>query len=251
MSCLPLAGRVACAACHPGETARFNETVTAAGDWRLLANPLAWGSHQAEVVVLGFSKGPNQKAAIATQPHDRIAFAGGRKNLAKILHHVGLIPTDDTAEVDRAIAAPNGRFHFASLVRCTVERFDAGKGEWTGTSGNMLDRFFETSFGQAIAGRCARTHLGALPDRTRLVLMLGMGGKGRYVENCRRLFQAARGGAWRRVNEVAYTDGKITVVHTEHFKSQGALLPDWLSGDAAPRGRLGLLARDAVQAALA
>lgn len=46
---------------------------------------------------------------------------------------------------------------------------------------------------------------------------------------------------------VADTDNKIVIVHTEHFASQGALLPNWLSGDKHSRGALGLQARDAVR----
>jgi len=80
--------------------------------------------------------------------------------------------------------------------------------------------------------------------------MLGMGRGGNYVVEARRLFEQARPGRWSTVNEVAYTDGVITVVHVEHFKSQGALIPNWLSGNLHPRGKLGLSARDAIQGAL-
>ena len=49
-----------------------------------------------------------------------------------------------------------------------------------------------------------------------------------------------------RLNEVAYTDDRIMVVHVEHFASQGANIPNWLGQNAHPRSRLGLLAREAV-----
>jgi hypothetical protein len=80
--------------------------------------------------------------------------------------------------------------------------------------------------------------------------MLGMGTGGNYILEARKLFERARPGKWSVVNEVAYTDGVITVVHVEHFKSQGSLIPNWLSGDRHPRGKLGLAARAATQAAL-
>lgn len=38
---------------------------------------------------------------------------------------------------------------------------------------------------------------------------------------------AARCGA-REINEIAYEDDRITVVHVEHFASQGDLIPQWL-----------------------
>ena len=53
------------------------------------------------------------------------------------------------------------------------------------------------------------------------------------------------------INEVAYSNGKVTFVHVEHFKSQGALIPNWLGINDHPRARLGRLAKEAVQQALA
>ena len=80
--------------------------------------------------------------------------------------------------------------------------------------------------------------------------MLGLGTKGNHIQACRQVFAKARAGHWRAINGVTYTDEKVVVVHTEHFASQGALLPNWLSGELHERGRLGLLARDGVKAAL-
>ena len=243
---LPDHGRVACALCHEGATYDFDRTRTQTDEWRITNNPLAWGNSEPEVLVLGFSKGPTQAGALASQPHDSIAYKGGRTNLAKILHHIGLLAAPDPRLVDQVIADRDGRFHFASLVRCTVERFDGHLGEWRGTGGGMLDRFLATDFGIGVASTCSTRFITNLPNRTKLVVMLGMGSRGNYVRACRGLFQAARPGAWRYVNDVAYTDGKITVVHTEHFQSQGALIPNWLSGDRHARGGLGLLSREAV-----
>jgi hypothetical protein len=53
---------------------------------------------------------------------------------------------------------------------------------------------------------------------------------------------------WKMINPVAYTDEKITVVHVEHFASQGALIPNWLEEKAHPRSNLGLLSKAAVEA---
>lgn len=247
---LPEHGRVKCAECHRGASFDFDRTRTEDGSWRITNNPLAWGNNQPEIVVLGFSKGPTQAGALANQPHDSIAYKGGRTNLAKILHHVGLLPSPDARLVDQAIADPNGRFHFGSLVRCTVERFDEKSHEWRGTGGGMLDRFVATEFGKAIASTCSKRFLTSLPSRTRLIVMLGMGAKGSYVRTCRDLYTVARPGAWRDINEVSYTDGTVTVVHTEHFQSQGALIPNWLSGDAHERGSLGVLSHQGVSYAL-
>ncbi len=228
----------------------FDHLRTEGGGWRITNNPLAWGNVEPEVVVLGFSKGPTQAGALSRQRHEEIAFKGGRTNLAKILHHVGLLSSPDARLVDQAISDPNGKFHFGSLIRCTIERYDDKTAEWKGTGGGMLDKFARTSFGQSVLMACGSRYLTDFPTSTRLVLMLGMGSKRGYVAACRQLYQRIRPGDWHDVNEVTYTDGKITVVHTEHFQSQGALLPNWLSGDRHERGRLGVLARSGVAFAL-
>ena len=252
-SSLPCAGRIACSRCHQGGEVLFDQTRRTEGDWRITANPLAWGNPQAEIVVLGFSKGPTQAGALAGSYHDAIAYKGSRHNVGKILAFLGLIPDGGTTflreSVDQLIADKNGRFHFGSLIRCTVERLE--KGEWKGSGGGMLDRFVATPFGRDVASNCASRFLDELPQQTRLILMFGMGAGGSYILAARNLLQSRLRGAWRPINEVAYSNGQVTVVHVEHFAAQGALIPNWLSINDHPRARLGRLAREAVQQALA
>ncbi|MBB3763447.1 hypothetical protein [Sphingomicrobium lutaoense] len=244
---LPDHGKVNCSRCFSTEKPVFDQSQSGCDKWRLTNNPLSWGAAEPEVIVLGFSKGPMQAGYLATTPHNEIAFRGGRTQLAKILHHVGLISEACPQEVSRLIEDPHGRFHFASLVRCTVEQFEAKTGSWIGTGGGMLDKFATSETGKKAIGNCVSEHLACLPAVTRLVVMLGMGSLGNYIRACRTAFARHRPGTWRDINEVSYTDGDIVVVHVEHFKSQGALLPNWLSGELHPRGRLGLAARDAVR----
>ncbi len=247
---LPAHGKIECSLCHRGQAYSFDTTRTEVGGWRITNNPMAWGGSEPEIIVLGFSKGPTQAGALSRLPHEQIAFKGGRSNLAKILHHVGLLPRADSRLVDQAISDPHGRIHFGSLIRCTVERYDGGKQAWMGTGGGMLDRFVAQDFGKAVLSTCSARFLSRLPDRTRLIIMLGMGANGNYIRSCRHAIEAARPGKWRTVNDVAYADDAVTVVHTEHFASQGALLPNWLSGYRHDRGRFGLLARAAVATTL-
>lgn len=250
MSGLPVSGRIACTLCHVGPV-DFGRTVRTEGDWRITANPLAWGNPNAEIVVLGFSKGPTQLSALATAPHDDIPYANGRANIGKILARLELISPGNNAHYNREIASliadPNGRFHFGSLVRCAVEQKKTET--WTGTGGGMLDKFARSKLGSEVTRNCTDKFLSNLPSKTRLVLMFGMGSKLNYVRSCREAIAAARPGNWRTINEVAYTDSKITVVHTEHFKSLGALLPNWLDSQTG-RGRFGIAAHDAVRQAL-
>ena len=251
-SSLPVSGRIACLVCHAGKPVIFNVTQTAReqNDWRITANPLAWGNSRPEVLVLGFSKGPNQAHELQ-RPHNDIPFRKGRKQVGKILAHVGLLPAASPEDlkrmVEKAIADPNGRFGWGSLIRCTVERFNskAKTPAWVG-SGGMIDQFMATPFGERISTSCATRFLGQLPTETKLVIMFGLGTGRDYVTTARRAIEKGRPGVWRTVNDVAYTDGKITVVHVEHFASQGANIPNWLGQNDHPRAHLGSLARDAV-----
>ncbi len=251
MSGLPVSGRIACTLCHIGPV-DFGRTVRTEGDWRITANPLAWGNPNAEIVVLGFSKGPTQLSALATKAHNEIPYAGGRANIGKIFARLELISPGSNEQYNRVISAliadPRGRFHFGSLIRCSAEQSLSGK--WSGTKGGMLDKFARSKLGSEVTRNCTGKFLGNLPSRTRLVLMFGTGSNLNYVSSCHDAIAAARPGNWRTINDVAYTDGQITVVHTEHFKSQGALLPDWLDPHS-DRGRLGIAAHYAVKQALA
>ena len=220
------------------------------GRWRITWNPLAWGNPNAEVVCLGFSKGPTQAGALAGS-HDAVAYKGKRDKIGAILAHLGLLPTEVPQSlkrrVDALIADRNGKFHFGSLIRCTVERFDQKASSWTGTGGGMLDRFTATPFGLGIAERCSSRFLSALPASTRLVIMFGLGQGMSYVPAARRVIERACPGPWRAENEVAYTNGSVMVVHTEHFASQGSHLKDWIGQQGQARGRLGRAAQAAVR----
>jgi hypothetical protein len=116
---LPAHGRIACALCHSDPNhVKFEHTTRTEGNWRIIANPLAWGNENPEVLVLGFSKGPTQAGALATFDHNEIAYKGGRGSVGKILAHLGLIGSSAaelSSAVSNAIADTTGRFHFGSL----------------------------------------------------------------------------------------------------------------------------------------
>ncbi len=258
MSCLPAHGRVNCTRCFDQTHAvSFDGTRREApdGKWRTTWNPLSWGNVEAEIVVLGFSKGPTQAGALASSPHDEIAYKSSRTAVGKILEHVGVISNVSDGNyrrvVDRLIADRQGRFHFGSLVRCTVERFDEKRRAWVGSGGGMLDKFVATEFGNEVTHNCATQFLCDLPAKTKLVIMFGLGTKLNYVRETRKLMEAARPGPWRTINEVAYTDTRTAFVHVEHFASQGALIPNWLGVNEHKRAKLGEQAKEAVGIALA
>ena len=253
MDNLPNHGRINCTRCFNScGQVEFDKTRRTDGDWRITANPLAWGNSAPEVIVLGFSKGPTQAGALSTTPHNDIAYKGSRGKVGKILHHVGLLPQsageDHGQAVSRLIADPRGRFHFGSLIRCTVERQDAGA--WKGSGGGMLDKFVATTFGKEVSNSCTTQFLRHLPSKTRLIVMFGMGSKLNYVRQSFDLFKQSRAGEWTWINDVAYTDRKVAVVHVEHFASQGNLIPRWLGEKDHERARFGEMAASAVAKAL-
>lgn len=253
MSCLPSHGRVSCSLCYNDSSLQFDisKQTSKDNDWRITANPLSWGSTEPEIIVLGFSKGPTQSGALTHTPHNQIAYKGSRKNVGKILAHIGLIPKNDPDKqklyVDRMIENKAGRFHFASLIRCTVERYDQKTASWKGSGGGMLDNFIATPFGKDVATQCVKKFLGNLAPQTRLIVMFGLGTKLNYVKSSYELFELTRPGNWKVINKVAYTDGKITVVHVEHFASQGKLIPNWLGVNDDPRSEYGRYAIEAVK----
>jgi hypothetical protein len=192
-------------------------------------------------------------AALATQPHDAIPYAGQRHSIQKILSRVGVMKRD--ADVNRLIADRSGRFAWGSLIRCTVERREGD--EWKGSGGGMLDRFVATPFGRGVASNCASRFLAELPPETKLAVLFGLGKKQNFVREARKLIQQARPkGRWRDVNEIAYTDESVTFVHVEHFAAQGRLIQDWRGdpdpkkgGAISPRARFGQLAYEAMETA--
>ncbi len=259
MACLPTAGRVPCTACYKAPT-HFDATSREEKGWRITANPLAWGSPRPRVLILGFSKGPTQAGALASTPHDQVAFKGARGNAYRILHRLDLVP--DSNDPDRAMLGmlreTNGSFAFGSLVRCTITRWDSREQAWLGTGGGMLDKFVATPFGAGVTSRCAQQFLKDLPVETKLVVLYGLGSRLGYVDEAERVIRGVRGTVgWRRLNDVSYGDERVTFVHTEHFRAQGALLPNWL-GAIGPTGtardprrvRLANLAHEAAQSAI-
>ncbi|MCG8612473.1 MAG: hypothetical protein MI864_18300 [Pseudomonadales bacterium] len=254
MSCLPKHGRIECYRCFNNEVLKFDQSKLEREGWRITSNPLAWGSQTPKFIVLGFSKGPTQAGALANTCHDEIAYKGSRLNVGKILAHVGLIPQSSPdrlkEKVDELIANPDGEFHFGSLIRCTVERFDEKSKNWKGSGGGMLDKFVATEFGQQVSVNCANQYLSELPSSTKLIVMFGLGTKQNYVNEAFKLYKRARPGNWQWLNDVSYTDGRVTIVHVEHFASQGALIPNWLGENSHSRSRLGLMAKEAVSRAL-
>ena len=232
MNNLPAHGQITCNDCFGSTKIKFDETRHTEGNWRITANPLAWGNQNAEIVVLGFSKGPTQIGALSNKVHNDIAYDGGRSRIGKIFVHLGLLEEKDDRELEKEVTSlisdTNGRFHFGSLVRCTVEQYDTKSNVWIASGGGMLDKFVKTNFGGKVSNACSSKFLSSLPTQTKLVIMFGMGSKLNYVSEVYKLFQQVRPGDWDRLNDISYTDGNITVVHVDHFAPGNGHLSNWL-----------------------
>lgn len=258
MSCLPTHGRIDCIKCCPDKSRPgFNEPVRYSSDeeWRIRSNPLAWGSSEPEILVLGFSKGQKQVCALSERKctHEEIAFKGSLPKIGEILTHIEVVEEPEDGKfgkmIYRHICDRNGRFHFGSLVRCSVERKDE-KGGWKERHGN-LGKFVRSKFGKVVAGNCVSRFLGELPAKTKLVVLFGCSDD--YVEAVRELVKETRRGEWDDFNEIAYTDGKVMFVHVVHFTAYPKEISNWLGKNDSPaeeKGRKGRLAKEAVHFAL-
>lgn len=237
---LPPHGRLSCADCFPDQRAQWGETLLERAGWRLTNNPMAWGGPRPEILVLGFSKGATQDAAILTKRHEDVAFARGRKSLGQILRTLGLLAVGRS--VDDLIAAPDGPIAFGSLIRCSVAKSD-GKGGWYQSGGDILGACLaDKSFGDIVTN-CIRRYLADLPDSLKLVVMLGNGAD--YIDGCRRAIASVRPGI-RSVNDVAYGDDQVMFVHTVHFAAQGRLVPEWCEADEGTQAVKRKLAQQAI-----
>lgn len=149
--------------------------------WQLRANPGYWGAAAPRILVLGFSKGPEQNRLIEdyvrcdgrTVRFEDIPFNDKKKlmrpNLKKILIELGVI--DKSRNTDTLFQQSEQVFGFASLVRCTVTYAKPGSDNFVGSGGGITARTLELD--PAFVGRCVSKHLVRLPASVRLVVMLG------------------------------------------------------------------------------
>ena len=243
---LPAHGRMACTACFHGEPAEWGRAEQTVDGWMLEHNPLHWGASNPRMLVLGFSKGARQSGALLATPVNDIPYRGFRGTLTKALRVLGLLAAGD--RVDRHIYAGEPDWAFASLARCSISAVDPETGE-TRKSGDVIHRLAHGGPGAGWLGTCVRQHLGTLPPRLRVVVLLS--NDDAYVDFCFSLVKALHPGL-RRLNDVAYTDGTVTWVHIVHVGGPGANhIQAWLGGAPGKQGDKRRLAVEAVTRALA
>ena len=193
-------------------------------------DPGAWGSIRPKYLVLGFSKGATQADIYANGDFDDVAFGGKRtrRNLTSILQKVGLLKPDET--VDEKIRADEEDFHFASLVRCSLSRYDEGASARRGcpvyaTSGRLITRAFSEV--RHIIDECANTFLTSFPDSLKVVLVLGVTDS--YIKNFRKKMEELHPQGFHVINAVAYENHCLLWVHLTHPSMGNGTLNAWLT----------------------
>jgi hypothetical protein len=216
---LPSHGRIACTRCFPA-----SQSLIEIGEWQVRNDPGAWGSANPSVLVLGFSKGATQVNIYQKGNFDDVAFGGrSRANLTAILQCIWLLKPEE--HVDEKIKKDETEFAFGSLVRCSLARWNAKKSTYE-TSGALIKKSFAEV--HSILHTCTQAFLHPLPDRTRLIVMLGVDDG--YIRECQKLIHKLYPANFRVINEVAYGTPQHIWVHLTHPSPGNGTRNQWLSG---------------------
>lgn len=206
---MPVHGPQHCKCCWPQAEQSFQEQ----GPFRLVRDPGHWGAAEPHTLVLGISKGNTQAKAYGTEPFDGVGFKNIRIRMLESFQAVGLLLDEKSAGFERRFTAIERDYAFASVVRCSLTGLDRKKGVHTADSPNVLPAFRGGSSGLSFVENCVKQHLVDLPDRTRLVLLLGNADD--YVSALREVISRNRSPA-RMINPVAYWSGETRFIHLAH-----------------------------------
>ncbi|WP_247297753.1 hypothetical protein [Bradyrhizobium sp. 179] len=199
------------------------------------------GAINPRYLVLGFSKGARQCEKLRVAPHNEIPFAGFRHNVTAILRKLGLIGLEQS--LDDLIRDSEADYAFGSLIRCSVAYMDPATGA-ASKSGDIINRLSHRNSSNDWALNCMRQFLSELPSRLEVVVLLSNDND--YIEACFRQLQSLHP-SMKRINRVAYSDGRVTWIHTVHGTSLAqSHINAWLDGGDTAQG---LKQRAAVEAA--
>ncbi|MBY6106260.1 hypothetical protein KUW19_07110 [Ferrimonas balearica] len=226
---LPGHGKITCSDCYNSGVASLEST-----KWKMRNDPGAWGAAEPEYLVLGFSKGATQSDIYASGAFDDVAFGGvqTRKNLSNILRTIGLLKESDN--VDRHISISGTRFHFASLVRCSLARLNEKKLRQNGvksyeTSGKLIVKSFTEV--PSVVSRCARKYLQDFPESLKAVLVLGTNDA--YINKMKSLIQEIHPTTYKEFDGISYEAGGVLWLHITHPSKGNGHLSSWLYKDSS------------------
>jgi hypothetical protein len=155
---------------------------------------------------------------------DDVAFGGqSRANLTAILRRILLLKPEEN--ISEKIRKDEIEFAFGSLVRCSLARWNAKKNNYE-TSGALIKKSFKEL--PDILRTCTQAFLFALPERTRLIVILGVDDG--YIRECQKLVYNLYPKDFRTINEVAYGTPQHLWVHVTHPSPGNGTRNQWLSG---------------------
>ena len=212
----PKHGRIDCSICF-----NDNRPTKYVEDWKINNDPGAWGSHNPEVLILGFSKGSTQAEIYESGDFEDVPFAGCRDRLTKVLKAVGILNEEE--HIDEKISKNEKRIALGSLVRCSLTRKNSKTGNYE-TSGSLINKSFKEI--PEIVGNCTTEFLKELPLSIKVVVLLGVDRN--YIKNCKELFKETLDRNLIAVNDVSYkVNGKL-FIHLAHPSPANGHLNSWL-----------------------
>jgi len=189
-------------------------------EWRLTNNPGYYGSSNPKILILGFSKGATQNKEAENGEFDRIAFAGARGRLRRVLETLKLMPKD--RDIDALMTAKEQDFGVASLVRCSFCKWKDGK--WK-TSGDVIPSAFANKRTLGVIKQCAKQHLQLLPKSVKLVILLGTSDD--YIGNVTKMIQTLHRD-WSEVEPGAFDAGGARWIFATHPSPLNGHFDSWI-----------------------
>jgi len=227
--------------------------------FQVINNPGAWGSQNPKIMVLGQTKGFTQSDAMADavdeEDYEKVAFADSREELHAILRSLGL--ATEVNDLDPLFSKDQQDWHWGSIIRCTLAAWDKKIRKktnepvgWSSAS-TLVGKAYNSTLLGKFPRNCTDQFLSELPDRLRLVVVLGNAPD--HVKRVRNMIARVHKDLTLHPEapEVAYTAGGATWVHIVHPSgSARGYHADFIAGDAATsQGSKARQARRAISAA--
>jgi hypothetical protein len=175
------------------------------------------GKFQSDVPCTWLFQGRDAGRHLRDGSFEDVAFGGDitRRNLTSILRAACLLTEQET--VGDKIRSTETEFHFGSLVRCSLSRYDE-KNRKNAINLSMRHQapLVTRSFSEIpqIVARCTNTFLAQLPNSIKAMIVLGVTDS--YVRSVRKRMQQLHPEGFRQINQVAYQNSRMLWVHLTH-----------------------------------
>lgn len=230
MTLLPCHGRIACRRCwdtttDPSIDIMDRTSFRQPQRFHIENNPGAWGAQNPKIMVLGQTKGFTQsdamRDAMTATDFAQVAFADCRSDLHGILKSLDL--AKNVTSLDPLFKSSEKDWHWGSVIRCTLAAWDDAMDKetmrpkgWSSASG-LVGKSYRSSLVSKFPYNCVQQFLSDLPDRLRLVIVLGNSSD--HVKRVRGLIAQTHQADFSILPEapdVAYRAGGATWVHIVH-----------------------------------